>query len=66
MDGISAMRAIREFRNGLPASRGVVAEVSVHALPEDRHRFLPEGIDEIFSKPLAVNSLARMLLRFAG
>jgi PAS domain S-box-containing protein len=60
MDGIEALRAIREAeRAGKP--RIPIVAVTAHALQEDRERFLAQGFDGYVSKPISINQLMTVL-----
>ena len=65
MDGIEATRAIRSCADlGAKAKIPIVA-MTAYALKEDKERFLAAGMDDVISKPVALEELERALGRLA-
>jgi CheY-like chemotaxis protein len=60
MDGLEASRLIRERCANPP---GLIA-LTAFGLPEDRERFLAEGMDDYLSKPIFPNQVAELLGRW--
>jgi CheY-like chemotaxis protein len=58
MNGIEAMKLIRSMERNISAK---IFAVTSYALPEDRQRFLDEGFDAYFPKPLLKEDLIREL-----
>ncbi|MEF2229921.1 MAG: ATP-binding protein, partial [Pseudodesulfovibrio sp.] len=66
MDGLEAVRIIRDRdRFGERASVPVVA-LTAHAMAGDRERFLASGMDGYLSKPVDFEELKRVLATYAG
>ncbi len=66
MDGLEAVRSIREGRPpGVDPALPVVA-LTAYALEGDRERFLAAGMDDYLSKPIREQDLGRILARLAG
>ncbi|HXA01709.1 MAG TPA: response regulator [Cytophagaceae bacterium] len=58
IDGIEAMKRIRDMEKNVDTQ---IFAVTSYALPEDRKRFLDEGFDAYFPKPLLKEDLIREL-----
>jgi two-component system cell cycle response regulator DivK len=54
MTGVEAMRILKENPRYINA---VFAAITAYAMPEDRDRFLLDGFDEYFSKPVDYENL---------
>ena len=54
MTGVEAMRILKENPRYINA---VFAAITAYAMPEDRDRFLLDGFDEYFSKPVDYDNL---------
>ncbi len=63
MDGLEATEAIRQdpVLAGLP-----VVALTAHAMEEDRERCLDAGMDDYLIKPIDVDTLVGVLIRFLG
>jgi len=64
MDGLAATRAIRSEEP--PGRRVPVVAMTGATTPEDRERCLAAGMDDHVAKPIAVNQLTSLLLRWLG
>jgi CheY-like chemotaxis protein len=65
MDGLEAVRLIREAAQpGVPRDVPVIA-LTAHALMGDRECFLAAGMDDYISKPIDVQEVYRILARVA-
>ncbi|MDR1041705.1 MAG: transporter substrate-binding domain-containing protein [Deltaproteobacteria bacterium] len=61
MDGVEAMKAIRE----LPCGRGIpIAALTANAVSGMRESYLAEGFDDYLTKPIDPSSLERLLVRW--
>ncbi|MGN0341220.1 MAG: response regulator, partial [Roseburia sp.] len=60
MNGIDAMKRIRELRNRHYKNIPIVA-LTANAVSGARDMFLKEGFDEFISKPIEINEMSRML-----
>ena len=58
IDGIEAMKRIRVMKKNRSTQ---IFAVTSYALPEDRERFLNEGFDAYFPKPLLKEDLVRQI-----
>ncbi|MBI5440091.1 MAG: response regulator [Deltaproteobacteria bacterium] len=66
LDGLEAVRAIREGRRpGIPRDIPVIA-LTAHALKGDRERFLSAGMDDYVSKPFNLAEVRKVLSKVAG
>lgn len=67
MPGMDGMEATRQIRAMPPpyASLKVVA-LTANAFPEDRARCLAAGMDAFLSKPVHIESLSKLLIRWQG
>jgi len=61
MDGMEAVRRIRESRDGKTRSDVPVVAITAHAMKGDRERFMDSGMDEYVSKPLDLRELVSVL-----
>jgi two-component system sensor histidine kinase BarA len=64
MSGLEATRRIREQERG--QRRTPVIAVTAYAYPEERQRFLAEGLDDCITKPLDAQGLWRVIERWTG
>jgi PAS domain S-box-containing protein len=66
MGGDEAARRIREREATTPgAPRTPILALTAYALPEDRERFLSQGIDECVTKPIDVDELFAAIARLS-
>ena len=61
MDGLEAVRAIRQGAAGQGKARVPVVALTAYALKGDRERFLDAGMDDYISKPVDTQELDRVL-----
>ncbi|HET7465261.1 MAG TPA: response regulator [Candidatus Dormibacteraeota bacterium] len=61
MDGLEAMRVIREQKPGM-----VVVIASAHSMAGDRERFLEAGANDVLSKPFRLNELTAVVDKLVG
>ncbi|MFZ4704015.1 MAG: response regulator, partial [Candidatus Methylumidiphilus sp.] len=66
MDGYSATRALRDRERLLNLERTPVIALTANALAEDREKCLKAGMDDHLAKPLMLDDLSKMLLRWLG
>ena len=59
MNGIEATKAIRAGTG--PSTKTRIIALTAHALPEEVERFRNSGTDEVFTKPINVKTLERVL-----
>ena len=59
MDGPTATRTLRQMGAQTP-----ILALTAHALPEHRTQCLAAGMDEVMTKPIDINHLAKTLARF--
>jgi two-component system sensor histidine kinase BarA len=64
MSGLEATRRIRAQERG--RARTPVIAVTAYAYPEERQRFLAEGLDDCITKPLDAQGLWRLIERWTG
>ena len=64
MSGLEATHRIREQERG--QRRTPVIAVTAYAYPEERQRFLAEGLDDCITKPLDAQGLWRLIERWTG
>ncbi|WP_051670366.1 PAS domain-containing hybrid sensor histidine kinase/response regulator [Bryobacter aggregatus] len=66
MDGFQATIAIREWeaQNGLP--RTPIVAMTAHAMQGDRERCLAAGMDDYLSKPISINTIESVMIRWAA
>ena len=62
MDGLQAMRAIRQ--SGQPNATIPILALTAHSLPEDRKRSYEAGADEHLTKPISSRTLAKALAAY--
>jgi CheY-like chemotaxis protein len=62
MDGVEALREIRELEKSTDHSVNIIA-LTAHALVGDRENLLEQGFDSYLSKPLMANDLISALKR---
>jgi CheY-like chemotaxis protein len=63
MDGLSAIRAIREYEAATGAPRTPVHVVSTNALPEHRRESVAAGADSHITKPISAPDLLSVVMR---
>ncbi len=61
MDGWEATRELRRREAAASAARTLVAALTADAMPEDRRRCFEAGMDEVLTKPVRAEELARVL-----
>ena len=59
MDGVKALKAIRDFEKGRPQTP--IIAITAHALKNEREKFLDVGFDSYLSKPISVVNLRETL-----
>lgn len=64
MDGITAVRKMRELEHEQALIRTPVIAVTANAFPEDRARCLAAGMDDYISKPYSEETLVNTLSRW--
>ncbi len=65
MDGIEAMKRIREQERALkPPRHTPMVAVTAHAIPGDRENYLSLGMDDYLSKPFDLEQLTALLSRW--
>ncbi len=63
MDGITATKHI--IQNYPEENRPVIIALTADALPEEKKRYLQEGVDHYLSKPLDLNALKALLQNYS-
>jgi CheY-like chemotaxis protein len=66
LDGLEAMRAIRELHAAREAECPPVVAVTANAFEEDRRECLDAGMDDYLAKPFDRDDLDRLLQRWCG
>jgi CheY-like chemotaxis protein len=61
MDGLEATRQLRSHPDW---HQPIVIAVTANAFPEDRQACLDAGMDDFFAKPININELSSMLIRY--
>lgn len=64
MDGVETMKKIRELEGGIAALPIVL--LTANAVAGVREQMLAEGFDDFLSKPIEIDELRRILIRFLG
>jgi len=64
MDGMEATRRIREGTSGVLNAGVPIVAVTAHALKTDRKNYLDCGMSDYLSKPISVQGLAEVLMRW--
>ena len=63
MDGLTAVRAIRQGQAGETARQTPVVALTAHAMAEDKRAAFAAGVDAYLIKPVDMAELARLLAR---
>jgi CheY-like chemotaxis protein len=66
LDGLAAVRAIREHERNTAATRARILAVTADVLAETRAAALAAGVDQVVEKPMTPESLRRALGAVAG
>lgn len=64
MDGIEVTKIFRHYEHEKKASKTPIIAITAHALEEDRHKFLQEGMDDIIVKPVMKDQLTELLKKW--
>ncbi|MBT3289589.1 MAG: PAS domain S-box protein, partial [Victivallales bacterium] len=64
MDGMEALRRIRDPQSAVRNHAVPVIAMTAHALLGDQERYLEEGMDDYISKPFSLDTLAAVLNRW--
>ncbi|CAK0760275.1 hypothetical protein CCP4SC76_3270001 [Gammaproteobacteria bacterium] len=66
MDGYAATQRIRQWEIGYCRPRRPIIALTADAFEEDRQRCLAVGMDEVLTKPVAIDTLKTVLIRWLG
>lgn len=66
MDGIEAVRIIREYEAGEDMARTPIIAATAHAFREDREKCMRAGMDDFLSKPFTRKDIDPILDRWLG
>lgn len=66
MDGLEALRAIREGRSGVRAQKTPIVAMTAYSMTGDKERFISAGMNDYISKPVNSEDLEQLFRRVVG
>ena len=61
MPHLDGREATRRIRHSGPSSQAVIVGLTAHVRPEDHHRLIQDGMNEVLAKPLSQSKIARLM-----